>query len=117
MLLWNNMKKYLLFPLLFCIFLFTMNLKSETKNKDSKTINDYVVEVVKSYPTDGTHKYSWPKKGADGKDPYDGVTQDIYYDANYSHGIGQDIATIMELRLLSKITSYGADYSTYSPNK
>lgn len=54
------------------------------------TMNDYVVQVVKSYPTDGTHKYSWPKKGQDGKDPYDGVTQDIYYPEQTNHDFYQE---------------------------
>jgi hypothetical protein len=40
---------------------------------DEEDMNQYVVEVVKSYPTDGTHKYWWPKENI-----YDGATTDIY---------------------------------------
>lgn len=36
--------------------------------------NDYVIRVLKTYPTDGTHQYYWPKSGS-----WAGVTQDIYY--------------------------------------
>ena len=47
-------------------------------SEKEKSMNDYVMQIVKSFPLDGTYKYSWPKK-SEGKDPYDGVTQDIYY--------------------------------------
>src|SRR5579864_7467642 len=33
-----------------------------------------VLEVAKSYPTDGTHKYYWPKSG-----PWPGTTMDLFY--------------------------------------
>jgi hypothetical protein len=44
----------------------------------AKDFNQYVLEVLKEYPTDGTHAYDWPKP-SQGKDPYDGCTMDIYY--------------------------------------
>lgn len=40
-----------------------------------------VLEVAKSYPTDGTHKYYWPKSG-----PWPGTTMDLVY-------MGKKVAT------------------------
>lgn len=78
-------------------FLYPKNSLSELST--SSSINDYIVQVVKSYPTDGTHKYSWPKKDADGKDLYDGVTQDIYYDGiKYSPNAEYRIPNVRILR-------------------
>jgi hypothetical protein len=34
-----------------------------------------VLEISKTYPTDGTHKYYWPKKGS-----WPGTTRDLFYD-------------------------------------
>ena len=36
--------------------------------------NDYVVSMMKSYPTDGTHQYYWPSSGG-----WSGNTRDLYY--------------------------------------
>src|SRR5690242_8698586 len=33
-----------------------------------------VLEVAKTYPTDGTHKYYWPKTGT-----WPGTTRDLFY--------------------------------------
>ena len=35
-----------------------------------------VVKVIKSYPTNGTHQYYWPRKGGGG---YAGTTRDLVY--------------------------------------
>jgi hypothetical protein len=40
----------------------------------NKALNSYVLEIIRAYPTDGTHRYWWPKGGA-----YDGVTEDLVY--------------------------------------
>jgi hypothetical protein len=40
---------------------------------EEEDMNQYVVEVVKSFPTDGTHTYWWPKENI-----YDGATTDVY---------------------------------------
>ena len=37
--------------------------------------NKIVLEVIKKYPTDGTHKYWWPKNG---EGNYSGCTRDLY---------------------------------------
>lgn len=37
-------------------------------------MNQYVMRVVKRFPTDGTHQYWWPKGNS-----YDGATTDVYY--------------------------------------
>lgn len=37
--------------------------------------NDEVLHLIKSYPTDGTHDYDWPRQGAS----FDGVTKDLMY--------------------------------------
>lgn len=37
--------------------------------------NDEVLHLIKSYPTDGTHDYDWPKDGGH----FDGVTKDLFY--------------------------------------
>jgi hypothetical protein len=37
-------------------------------------LNARIVEVLRSYPTDGTHAYHWPKSGSWG-----GNTKDLYY--------------------------------------
>lgn len=37
-------------------------------------LNHHVLEVLKDYPTDGTHPYHWPKD-----EPFDGVTRDLRY--------------------------------------
>jgi len=37
--------------------------------------NDEVLHLIKSYPTDGTHDYDWPKQGG----AFDGVTKDLIY--------------------------------------
>lgn len=36
--------------------------------------NDYVISMLESYPTDGTHQYYWPSSGT-----WAGVTRDLYY--------------------------------------
>lgn len=41
---------------------------------DSDLFAKYVVQVLETYPTDGTHQYWWPKKSQ-----WQGVTRDIYY--------------------------------------
>lgn len=38
-------------------------------------INETIIEILKSYPTDGTFKYDWPKDST----PFAGVTRDIIY--------------------------------------
>ncbi len=40
-----------------------------------RALNPYVLAVLRRYPTDGTHRYWWPKDGA-----YDGVSEDLVYD-------------------------------------
>lgn len=35
-------------------------------------LNPTVIELIKEYPTDGTHPYNWPKTG-----PFDGVTRNL----------------------------------------
>lgn len=51
--------------------------------KDSKAVkmlpefNQLVLDVIATYPTDGTHDYWWPKGGEGG--PYDGVSSDVYF--------------------------------------
>ena len=37
-------------------------------------MNEYVMNVVKSFPTDGTFQYWWPKTNV-----FDGATSDVYY--------------------------------------
>lgn len=37
-------------------------------------LNRHVLAVIKTYPTDGTHRYNWPKDGS-----YSGVTEDVIY--------------------------------------
>jgi hypothetical protein len=37
-------------------------------------LNRIAFQILRAYPTDGTHRYNW-KKGA----PYDGVTEDLIY--------------------------------------
>lgn len=37
-------------------------------------LNADVLDLIKTYPTDGTHMYDWPKAG-----PFDGVTVDLFY--------------------------------------
>lgn len=37
-------------------------------------LNPYIVEVLKTYPTDGKHRYFWPKKGG-----WAGNTRDLRY--------------------------------------
>lgn len=38
-------------------------------------LNRYVVAVLETYPTDGTHPYNWPRDGS-----YAGVTEDLVYE-------------------------------------
>ena len=38
-------------------------------------LNPYVLEVARSYPTDGTHGYHWPRRGS-----WLGFTQDVTYE-------------------------------------
>ena len=40
----------------------------------SGALNELVMEVVRSYPTDGTHTYHWPKSGS-----WKGCTKDLVY--------------------------------------
>ena len=37
-------------------------------------LNRHVLKVLEGYPTDGTHRYNWPKDGS-----YAGVTEDLVY--------------------------------------
>jgi len=41
---------------------------------DSAEFSRFVLQIMRTYPTDGTHGYYWPKKGA-----WQGVTRDIEY--------------------------------------
>lgn len=43
-------------------------------NAVGQEFNRYVVEILQSYPTDGTHRYYWPREGA-----WIGNTRDLYY--------------------------------------
>lgn len=44
--------------------------------------NRYVVDMLQSYPTDGTHQYYWPTQG-----DWKGVTRDLHYrDALFARG-------------------------------
>lgn len=53
----------------------SQSLLSEVANSPDKApMNKYVMRVVKSFPTDGTCKYWWPKNGG-----YDGATRDVYF--------------------------------------
>ncbi|HMS17988.1 MAG TPA: hypothetical protein PKA37_14185 [Planctomycetota bacterium] len=40
----------------------------------SGTLNKIVIEVLRAYPTDGTHAYHWPKEGS-----WKGCTKDLMY--------------------------------------
>ncbi|RME71648.1 MAG: hypothetical protein D6776_09925 [Planctomycetota bacterium] len=40
-----------------------------------KALNPHVLAILRSYPTDGTHRYWWPKDGR-----YDGVSRTLRYD-------------------------------------
>jgi hypothetical protein len=40
----------------------------------AKDFSKLVMEIAKSYPTDGTHKYYWPKGGS-----WPGTTRDLFY--------------------------------------
>lgn len=66
-------KYALIFIMLFMISMFYNNPVF------AKDINEYILKVLKLYPVDGTHSYYWPRATAGGKDTYDGVTRDIYY--------------------------------------
>ncbi|MFH0794421.1 MAG: hypothetical protein V2A74_10360 [bacterium] len=39
-------------------------------------VNQYVLKMIETYPTDGTHTYWWPRKG---ESSYDGATTDVLY--------------------------------------
>lgn len=65
------MKRLLtLTALIICISLYFYVPAAE----DTAPMNKYVMEVVKSFPTDGTYKYWWPRENV-----YDGATTDVYY--------------------------------------
>jgi len=49
----------------------TVEADSEPLDSD---FNDILIELLESYPTDGTHDYYWPEDGG-----WYGTTQDIYY--------------------------------------
>ncbi len=53
--------------LLFCSFVSGQNVPGED-------FNEYVLQVLKKYPTNGTHRYYWPKGGN-----WAGNTQDLFY--------------------------------------
>lgn len=36
--------------------------------------NEYVIQIMKTYPTNGTHQYYWPQEGS-----WAGNTRDLYY--------------------------------------
>ena len=72
------MKKIIFSLVCFCVLFSCTLCKSSVSNvansPENVSMNDYVMRVVKSFPTDGTCKYWWPKKGG-----YDGATQDVYF--------------------------------------
>lgn len=63
--------KYL--TLLFLIL--TVCLFTEDENAPGDDFNEYVISILKEYPTNGTHKYYWPKTGN-----WAGNTQDLVYE-------------------------------------
>lgn len=63
------MRQYII--VLLSLFIFTMLANAAIPGTD---FNSYVVTVLESYPTDGTHQYYWPSSGG-----WAGNTQDLYY--------------------------------------
>jgi len=63
---------------LVCVLLFscvqTQQRIASEKNADLPEFNKIVLNIIKQYPTDGTHGYWWPQ-GGEGN--YDGCTQDL----------------------------------------
>lgn len=47
---------------------------SEPTLPDAAVFQQYVLRIIETYPTDGTHGYYWPKRGS-----WKGVTRDIAY--------------------------------------
>lgn len=47
--------------------------------KRINTMNDAILQIVKSYPTDGRFMYSWDRDPSK-REPYDGSSKDIIYD-------------------------------------
>ncbi len=60
------------------IFIALVLLNLDPARSHGKDFNEAVIETIREYPTDGTHAYDWPKKGQ-GKEPYDGSSEDIFY--------------------------------------
>jgi hypothetical protein len=74
-------------PLLFAL-LAGLCLMSPTRSQDGDSsprvarvdigwLNSAVLAVVRSYPTDGTHRFHWPKSGG-----WEGTTRDVVYDGH-----------------------------------
>ncbi len=47
---------------------------STTLPKPGEPLNAFVLDVMRSYPTDGSHGFHWPKSGG-----WEGTTQDVVY--------------------------------------
>ncbi|MDP2883696.1 MAG: hypothetical protein Q8P51_01570 [Ignavibacteria bacterium] len=52
-----------------------MYLSTAEKSGTLPEFNNIVLDIIREYPADGTHKYWWPKKG---EGNYSGSTRDLY---------------------------------------
>src|SRR3954447_14882157 len=71
-------------PLLLAAFALALALEVGAQEKDAKKkgfvptedeLTPFVLEVLRSYPTDGPHTYYWPKGST-----WTGTTRDLFYE-------------------------------------
>lgn len=60
--------------MILCLSLCCTGLWADTVPLPSNDFNEYVIGVLKTYPTDGTHQYYWPSG-----ESWSGNTRDLYY--------------------------------------
>ena len=68
------MNRILIFALCFIMLLSYTSGDENKYNIPGNNFNSYVIQILESYPTDGTHQYYWPSTGS-----WAGNVNDLYY--------------------------------------